>query len=301
MSDWITIEPKVKPEAEFLEIATYFGDPMEIFREAISNAFDAKATQLKINIFVDDSDGDSNLIIEFEDNGTGMSQDTLVNNFWDLGNSSSKNDKAKIGEKGHGTKIFLRSKSINVITHHASGSFESLCKNPFRLLNSGTMHTPQFRIIESTGTTGTFIRIEDYNRSERSRYLHDIVVDYITWYTKNGSFEKEFGTSSDFRVLLKCLDDDEFKTIEFGHVFANKSNDLSVLFEQYGSTAGDNFVKKYVFQGRLEKKPEIQYQAVIYVEGDQAKRVYNPLLRNRKINGYYKVADRYGIWLRTYP
>jgi len=296
-SEWIKIEPKVKPEAEFLEIAADFGDPMEIFREAISNAYDAKATQIKINIFVTNADGDSKLVIEFEDNGIGMSQDVLVNNFWDLGNSLSKQDKTKIGEKGHGTKIFLRSKEIKVITHHESGSYESVCTNPFQFLNSGKMHSPQFRKIDSTGTTGTYIRIEDYNNSERSRYLHDIVVDYINWFTKHGSFENQFGGNQNFVVLLKCLDDDDFSTIEFGHRFAPIKDNLNNLFSEYGSSAGDYFVKKYIFEGRLEKKPEIQYRAVIYIEGDQAKKAYNPLLRNRKTKGYYKVADRYGIWL----
>ena len=147
MSEWLEIVPKVKLEAEFLEIATDFGDPMEIFREAISNAIDANSTQLKINIYVDDSEGDSILKIEFEDNGEGMTKDQLINNFWDLGNSSSKNSKDKIGEKGHGTKIYLRSRKVTVYTHTGKESFESYCENPMKSLTQGKIHQPYIKEI----------------------------------------------------------------------------------------------------------------------------------------------------------
>ena len=49
--DWIEeslLELSVCEEREFLEIAEDFSNPCEIFREAISNAFDAGATELHI-------------------------------------------------------------------------------------------------------------------------------------------------------------------------------------------------------------------------------------------------------------
>jgi sensor histidine kinase regulating citrate/malate metabolism len=87
---WETIEPKVSSEEEFKEIASDFGDPLEIVREAISNAFDANATTLRILFDVQEIDGLPTLVIEFEDNGDGMSKQTLRDAFWGLGYSTSR-------------------------------------------------------------------------------------------------------------------------------------------------------------------------------------------------------------------
>lgn len=46
------IVPKVNETAEFLEIASDFGNPMELFREALHNAYDGGATGFKIIITV---------------------------------------------------------------------------------------------------------------------------------------------------------------------------------------------------------------------------------------------------------
>ena len=116
LTDEHQFTPKVSTVNEFIEIAFDFGDPLEIIREVISNAYDARATLLKIYARVEDIDGEDTLILEFIDNGDGMSPDILENNFWDLGNSSAKKNPEKIGEKGHGTKIFLRSSKIFVQT-----------------------------------------------------------------------------------------------------------------------------------------------------------------------------------------
>lgn len=46
---WTAIEPEVNSSAEFFEIVNDFGNPMELVREAISNAIDWKASQIKIS------------------------------------------------------------------------------------------------------------------------------------------------------------------------------------------------------------------------------------------------------------
>jgi hypothetical protein len=50
---------------------------------------------------------------------------------------------------------------------------------------------------------------------------------------------------------------------------------------------------------RLVNLPDIHYQAIIFVEGDKAKRKYNPMSRERKQprSHGYRVSNRYGIWL----
>lgn len=52
MAEWEKIIPKVNESAEFLEIASDFGDPLELFREALHNAYDWGATEFKIIITV---------------------------------------------------------------------------------------------------------------------------------------------------------------------------------------------------------------------------------------------------------
>ena len=75
--------------------------------------------------------------------------------------------------------------------------------------------------------TGTKIRIVGYNNNDRSRFTSDIVTDYIRWFTKIGSVEREFGITGDedFKLQLKCIRDAEFKPVEFGHVFAKEDEE----------------------------------------------------------------------------
>lgn len=90
MAEWEKIIPKVNESAEFLEIASDFGDPLELFREALHNAYDQGATEFKIIITVSEIRGQDKLVIELLDNGTGMSRDTIINHFWNLRDSKSR-------------------------------------------------------------------------------------------------------------------------------------------------------------------------------------------------------------------
>ena len=88
--NWYDIKPEVNEFSEFLEIASDFGDPLEVIREAISNSFDAGATFIKIGFAVPVINGYTKLVIELEDDGCGMSRDVLEKNFWALGKLSIK-------------------------------------------------------------------------------------------------------------------------------------------------------------------------------------------------------------------
>src|SRR5690242_8652401 len=102
------IVPGVCEEREFLEIAEDFADPCEIFREGISNAFDAGATEIEILLSTLRKGSRDILRIEIADNGKGMDREGLQA-FFDLGNSTNRENPATIGEKGHGTKIYYKS------------------------------------------------------------------------------------------------------------------------------------------------------------------------------------------------
>ena len=95
--------PQVNEVAEFREIAFDFGNPLDILRESISNAFDAAATEISMWFSMADMKGRRVLRIVIEDDGTGMSKDGLQS-FFDLGNSLryTEKEKAREGEKARG-------------------------------------------------------------------------------------------------------------------------------------------------------------------------------------------------------
>jgi len=300
---WEQIPPKVNNEAEFLEIANDFGNPLEILREAISNSIDAKATKVTITFGVEEIEGAKQLVITMEDNGLGMDKDTVVNDFWGLGFSKSRLDENKIGEKGHGTKIYLRSEKIEVSTQHASGSYYSECERPLRSLAMKQTHRPRLKAIPPfQETTGTRIRVIGYNTNQRATFVQDYVKDYIYWFTKFGSIELllDKNNNQQLKLYLKCLDKQEYEELTFGHVFPAENDDIKKLFDELNANAADHFVKYYKKTNqRLSEYPEVVFDVIISVEGDQAKRTYNSQLgkRRRKDSGRYKVGDRYGIWL----
>ena len=109
------ITPKVNETQEFIEIAFDFSNPLDLVREAISNSFDAKATEMTMIFETIKKCGRKKFRIILEDNGSGMDLDGLQS-FFDLGNSLSRDDDEKIGEKGHGTKVYINCDSIEVET-----------------------------------------------------------------------------------------------------------------------------------------------------------------------------------------
>lgn len=301
--EWTAIEPRVAAEAEFFEILNDFGNPLELLREAISNAIDAGATTLDVSFQVEEIEGARRLVIELEDDGTGMTNEVITRDFWGLGYSPSRQRSDAIGEKGHGTKIYLRSERIEVRTQSSEGAHESICDRPLKALSQKRLHEPRLRAIPPFREhSGTRIRIIGYNDNERSKFIRDIVKDYLLWFTKIGSVERIFKIDrhAGFKVRLKCLDQDEPEVVSFGHVFPDENSDIDKLFEERGTGAADSYVKRYVWpKERLQGHPEVSYEAVISVEGDGIKRVYNPMIRERRRSesGKYRVFDRYGIWL----
>ncbi len=309
-NNWTEIKPDVNGSAEFFEIVNDFGNPMELVREAISNAIDWNASHIKVSFNVEMINGSKRLVIYLNDDGIGMTNYVLSTAFWGLGHSESRKLKDNghsnlIGEKGHGTKIYLRSEEVQVRTKSDDGCFESVCLHPFKALSNKELHKPQLREIDNfldETSTGTEIKIIGYNDNERSVFVQDIVRDYIKWFTKAGSIEHVFGIdrNKDFKIYLKCLDTDEFEEISFGHTFPEENSNIDSLFRELEFDAADCYVKRFIYPNeRLKNHPEVTFDLVVSVEGDQIKRKYNPMIqeRSRKETGRYKVSDRYGIWI----
>ncbi|HEY0554318.1 MAG TPA: ATP-binding protein [Thermoanaerobaculia bacterium] len=108
-----TITPGVNAVQEFIEISQDFANPLDLVREAISNAFDAQATEITLHFDVEKEHGESLFVITLQDDGMGITREGLQS-FFDLGNSSRRNDPNTIGEKGHGTKVYFNSRRVDV-------------------------------------------------------------------------------------------------------------------------------------------------------------------------------------------
>ena len=306
--NWQQINPQVNPEAEFSEIVNDFGNPLELLREAISNSIDAGASWIEIKFSVREIDGAPKSVITIADNGSGMTEDVIKRDFWGLGYSSSRERKVNstesvIGEKGHGTKIYLRSENVRVYTQNKHGALNSECARPLANLSQKKMHEPKWQSTKKLWDhTGTEVEIIGYNGNERSKFIKDVVKDYILWFTKVGSIEKVFDQKQfeNFSVKLMCLDQDDIEVISFGHIFPDENSNIEKLFKDQGAAAADLYVKRHVWKRqRLPDHPEVTYDVVISVEGDQVKRDYNPMIRERlrSDTGRYRVSDRYGLWL----
>ena len=303
-----TIIPEVNPAREFKEIANDFSNPLEIIREAISNAFDAQATRMDI-IFRTIQDGDDyneTLLVELIDDGVGMDEKGLKS-FFDLGNSLTGQLKISsninaIGEKGHGTKIYYNSSKVTVDTIHDGIKYSAVMHNPRKELNNGTVPIANYIRSETTEANGTHIKVFRYNNNEQALFTQERLCDYILWYTKMGSIEKQFGidTNKAFKLHLKALDKKEPEPITFGHVFPDTTPEMDKLFDKLGYDAPDNYCFRKTYHGHLKNSPSVEYDAVFSIEGTKVKWDYNKMIKHQGYKapeGGYAIQDRYGVYL----
>jgi hypothetical protein len=295
------INPKVDSTQEFIEIAKDFSNPLDIVREAISNAYDAKATAIRIIFEVIEEFGEHVLKITLSDNGAGMNREGLQA-FFDLGNSLRRNDRDAIGKKGHGTKIYFNSQKICVTTVSTGKKLIATMLDPFKKLHNRTIPTVSVEEDTATELQGTNIEIFGYNNNRRDKFTHEILKDYIRWFTKQGSFENIFNQSlfKNVSLTLKGLGQDEAEEIPWGHYFPDESANLNKLLDDYFTKAPDYYCKQIKKEGRLKNYPDIKYQAIFYVEGKNVKYSYNPMIRRSGYSapsGAYTIQERYGLWL----
>ncbi|MDD5089757.1 MAG: ATP-binding protein [Candidatus Wallbacteria bacterium] len=296
-----TITPHVDATQEFIEIANDFANPLDLIREGISNSYDASAQNITITFDVIEPYGERILKIVLEDDGVGMGRDELQS-FFDLGNSPKRNDRTKIGEKGHGTKIFFNSKQINVETVNDNVKRIAVLDNPYQKLFSREI--PQVNVEEIQRVnfpSGTKIIILGYNNNRCDRFTHDIIKDYILWFTKHGSISLQEGNNIHSVCLkLKGLGSDEHEIIPAKHYFPDESPGMDQLFETHLTKAPHYYCKRVQKRGNLRNFPDISYTAIFSIEGKQVKYNSNPMIRRkgyRSPEGAYTIQERYGLWV----
>ena len=304
--------PSVNEAQEFLEISSDFGDPKEIVREAISNSYDAGATEIEIKAVIDKSRGEDELVITISDNGEGMSIKELEN-FFGLGYTNRVKKDAlgrkisdAIGEKGHGTIIYFNSQSIEVTTIKDGKRIVANLKEPKKNLKLGKIPPVKYseRKIAKLGN-GTKVTVRGYNDNNQGGFGHDEIKDYIFWKTRFGSFEKAVGKYKKRKVAIKLAgidwQDAEAENLIFGHPFPKINSNLRELRKKDKVSPLDYYVAKWSFPGiRVIDFPSATLDFVFYIEGDKAKKAYNKMIHEPRTtwkSGQYNVQDRYGLWL----
>ena len=295
------LTPTVDAAQEFIEIANDFSNPLDLVREAISNAYDARATEIKISFDVIKDKSRSILKITLVDNGSGISRENLQN-FFDLGNSTRRNDESTIGEKGHGTKVYFNSRRLELTSSTGVTAFRAVMDDPFSKLYDRQI--PEVLVEELPANSvakGTEIVILEYNNNNRDKFTHENLKDYIGWFTKHGAIENAFHEDIPaVNLTLKGLDRDIAEMIPRGHVFPSDSADIHKLFEENLTKAPDHYVKRIIRTGSLKNSPELKFEAIFCIEGKYKKYEYNKMLRRPGYTppkGSYTIQERYGLWL----
>jgi hypothetical protein len=184
---------------------------------------------------------------------------------------------------------------------------------------------------------GSFTEVEvvGFYDNDGSHFSADEVEDYIRWFTKWGSFEDrvrqclinkpemmelhlgELRPAPTGCILLSAPGAPSPRKIPFGHPFPDSgtvkidpNERLEDVIEQIKGMPYDDMVGRleeakkrhwlYIIEvGTLKDIPDVNWQAIISVEGEYTKQLYNPFLRKRQSSSKfsYKAEDRYGLWM----
>lgn len=186
------MECEINDASLFLQVIREKRDPRSILREAISNAYDAGANKVRININPLSRD---TLDLTIEDNGHGIERGRF-RQFFGLGMSLKKGDEF-IGHKGLGTKLYFNSRRLRVQTRTKEGhSFHATLENPIEALKAGKL--PTFEVkkseVDISFKHGTKVEITGVPVNTQSPLLSvDGIVNYLRWYSVAGSAKRVFG------------------------------------------------------------------------------------------------------------
>lgn len=229
------IRPRVNEAREFLEIAKDFKDPKEIIREALSNSWDAGASEVSIKFSLAQIPGTKRkkIMVEIDDNGEGMNSEpreeigsTEIEGFFNLGDSYKPH--GSIGSKGHGTKIYYKSYGIEVQTWKSGKHIHAQTEvEPWDALNKGDVPTYGYEETDDSSRKGTKILIDGFQAKQSEFKSLDDLTEYVQWYTVLGSFGQYFGNPKSMSLELKPADSYSSITIPFGFKFPDEQLDLA--------------------------------------------------------------------------
>lgn len=299
---------KVYAIEEYLNIISDYRDPKEAIREAISNGLDWGATEISIEVMEDLKRPE--LIVKIHDNGQGINKERLEA-FFNLGQSTAieRDDlghkvSEKIGEKGHGTKTYFNSRQIEVESQSKDCLILATMNEPLLSLHNDDLTGYDYDLEPKVSKeTYTSITLWGFNQNKTRDFEHNVLKDYILWFTKFGSVEREVGITKNANKALKLkgLGAKGWEIIKFGHIFPTENSNIQKLRQELGNDWPNKFVKRWVFQDiKVAEFPDVTFDLIFYLEGNQAKLDYNKMIRRRGLSptpGMYSVEDRYGLYV----
>ncbi|MFO0906458.1 MAG: ATP-binding protein [Pirellulales bacterium] len=333
-----TYTPEVKPGHAFREISQDFAKPAEIFREAIANSLDAYATNIWLRVQVVNVKSRDKVVIYLGDDGIGMNAET-IKSFLNLSDSSKPATapvgmvkRRMTGYKGHGTKVYFNSESVEVLSR-IENELPVYCRlnDPRGHLSEGTSPTAEIEELsieellkrrtewgfaELKDGQGTIVRVTGYHDNTKKGLEHVLLVDYVRWFTRWGSWEPKLrivtnsqsDEVSDFsrcslhlRGLAKPSPDTDEK-LGFGHMFpAEDCTDIKKLRGKDDADPLKHYVRTWAFANEpLANNPDKTIDFLFALEGEGARREYNEMLRRQgrpRRPGDYLSQERYGLWL----
>lgn len=227
---------RVNEGYEIYQIVTDFGNPLEIFREAIQNSFDAAAKNIYICVVEQRSITGDKLVIDIIDDGSGLNRDN-VSSFFDVANSTKvSEDYIPIGQhgyKGHGSKVFFNAEEVIVCSKTRNDNWAVSLIDPLNQISQNhELHYSDFVSPESLNisipddwVSGFRIRIiapkHFATNSTKAKLKHIVLRDYCRWFTIIGSVEtayndtlRDCGVKLYLSGLLKDAFKSKFNTIE---------------------------------------------------------------------------------------
>ena len=157
--------------------------------------------------------------------------------------------------------------------------------------------------LKSDHKTFTEVTIKGFHILGEEEFRHEVLKDYILWFTKFGSIEINLGIDvhKEKRLVLQGLGREKPELIKFGHVFPSMANNVKKLKDKYKDSWEKNYVNKWAFNSvEIKGYPDSKLDMLFYIEGDSAKRRHNDMLKAPGRPPYhwrYTVMDRYGIYV----
>ncbi|MFC1949019.1 ATP-binding protein [Chloroflexota bacterium] len=223
-------EAEINAGYEAFQIIRDFDNPIQIFREAFQNSLDESATEINCNVYAEKRLGGEDLFIDISDNGLGLTKDNIPC-FFGLAKSTKVTSdliptKGKIGYKGHGTKIYFNSESVEIYSKpdkNKAGWGIKLTDPIHQIENKGNYFYSQLipdeecsMKLPSNYDTGFYIRIKNPHlfKTQHERYMlnHLYLRDYSKWYTVFGNIRNIFNAQlPNISLYLKGLNVEFFK------------------------------------------------------------------------------------------
>jgi len=227
-------QPEVNFADLYQQIIENTVDEMEMVREAISNSVDAGATEISLTFDLRDP---LDHALTFRDNGHGIIYENIgeenekngISAFWSLAKSVKLNN-AVIGEKGLGSKTYLRATRVALRSNFQDFGLVSYMDEPIQTIQEGALPeyypedpvVPTHDDIDGTGTVVelTGLRFTNLNLNQDADAIMGRIKDYILWKTAAGSFKNKFnhyGYLRDHIPNLNCVPDVKIEIIGPGN------------------------------------------------------------------------------------